>query len=202
MSHLLAQGCQLTVIVLTQGEHCYPAEIIPTEEQKRQRRRLLLSANKQIGLPEAAIHVLAFTDSNIHREDPEKEHLRRLLDTLHPKVIFIPYEKDTSIDHQHAHHIVRELVGNSPIQLYEFCVWFWCNTKFKEMRQAPWKRARYFRMSRTEQTLKRTMLDIYTKSCTPEGIPYSGSFPPGMIATALWRTELFFEIPTNKQGDE
>ena len=190
IQRLLSEGKQVDVVILSGGgkSHagcCNIDESILIES----RRNLSRKAVKILGLPLENLHFMDYPDGSIAFDSSETDRLKKLIEMLQPKVIFVPHKGEGWSDHLEAGRIVRKLVGEtSGVSLYEYCVWFWYYNVWNIDR----KNAYVLKMTEEELSRKNEAIDAYIKPKAPCGKPWSGVLPPVFVWANRWRKELYF----------
>lgn len=192
IQRLLNEGKQVDVAILSGGgkSHagcCEIDESILIES----RRNLSRKAAEILGLPLENLHFLDYPDGSIAFDCSETDQLRKLIDTLQPKAIFVPHKGEGWSDHLEAGRIVRKLAGEtSGVSFYEYCVWFWYYNVWNIDR----KNAFVITMTKEEHSRKNEAIDAYIQPKAPCGNPWSGVLPPVFVWANRWRKELYFRI--------
>ena len=148
-------------------------------------------AAEKLGLPLSQLYILDYPDGNISFNKSETLRLQTLIDKISPDAIFIPHKGEGWSDHIEAGNIVREIIRtkSTPIQLYEYCVWFW----YYNVWNIDWKNAFLLKMNQKEHQLKLKAIDTYTKPLAPCGKPWSGVLPKLVVKANQWNCELYFK---------
>lgn len=192
IQRLLNEGKQVDVAILSGGgkSHAGCCEI-DESTLIGSRRNLSRKAAKILGLPLENLHFLDYPDGSIVFDCSETDRLKKLIETLQPKVIFVPHKGEGWSDHLEAGRIVQKLVGEmEDVLLYEYCVWFWYYNVWNIDR----KKAFVLTMTEEELSRKNEAIDAYIKPKAPCGKPFSGVLPPVFVWANRWRKELYFRI--------
>lgn len=192
IQRLLREGKQVDVVILSGGGKSH-AGCCRIEESLLidSRRDLSRKAAGLLDLPLRNLHFLDYPDGSISFDCPETDRLKNLIETLHPNAIFVPHRSEGWSDHLAAGDIVRRLIGgDSKIELYEYCVWFW----FYNVWNIDWKNARILEMSPQEHKNKNWAINIYIRTNAPCGKPFSGVLPNILIWANRWQKELYFKV--------
>lgn len=190
IQRLLNEGKQIDVVILSGGgkSHagcCNMDESILIES----RRNLSRKAAEILGLPIENLHFLDYPDGSIAFDCLETDRLKKLIDTLQPKAIFVPHKGEGWSDHLEAGRIVQKLVGEmSGLALYEYCVWFWYYNVWNIDRE----NAFVLKLTQEEHFCKNKAIDAYVQPKAPCGRPWSGVLPPVFVWANRWRKELYF----------
>ena len=192
IQRLLNEGKQVDVVILSGGgkSHAGCCEI-DESTLIESRRNLSRKAAKILGLPLENLHFLDYPDGSIVFDCSETDRLKKLIETLQPKVIFVPHKGEGWSDHLEAGRIVQKLVGEmADVLLYEYCVWFWYYNVWNIDR----KNAFVITMTEEELSRKNEAIDAYIQPKAPCGNPWSGVLPPVFVWANRWRKELYFRI--------
>lgn len=192
IQRLLSDGKQVDVAILSGGGKSH-AGCCKIDESTliESRRNLSRKAVEILGLPLENLHFLDYPDGSIVFDCPETDRLKKLIETLQPKVIFVPHKGEGWSDHLEAGRIVQELVGEmADVLLYEYCVWFWYYNVWNINR----KNAYVLKMTKEEYFRKNEAIDAYIHPKAPCGNPWSGVLPSVFVWANRWRKELYFRI--------
>ena len=192
--------CRLTqlgypphIIILSKGELSHQGCCdTPNEVIKTTRCQLAISVMKSLGLPSDHLHILNFPDGKISAGDPEMQHLKTIIQTVSPQMVFIPHYGERWPDHIHAAEIVNTLLSPQ-VEIYEYCVWLW----YYNVWRLNWKNARVLRMSLQEHQKKKQAVNDYVTPKAPCGKPWSGVLPKLLVDACTNDTELFFKVTRN-----
>lgn len=192
IQRMIENGKQVHVVILSGGgkSHqscCHINESILIDS----RRNLSRKAAEILGLPLNQLHFLDYPDGNISFNNPETQSLQVLIEEISPDAIFVPHRGEGWSDHIETGNIVREIIRtkSTPIQLYEYCVWFW----YYNVWNIDWKNAFLLKMNQKEHQLKLKAIDTYTKPLAPCGKPWSGILPKLVVKANQWNCELYFK---------
>lgn len=191
IQRLLNKGKQVDVAILSGGgkSHAGCCEI-DESTLIESRRNLSRKAAEILGLPLENLHFLDYPDGSIVFDCSETDRLKKLIETLQPKVIFVPHKGEGWSDHLEAGRIVQKLVGEmADVLLYEYCVWFWYYNVWNIDR----KKAFVLTMTEEELSRKNEAIDAYIKPKAPCGNPWSGVLPSVFVWANRWRKELYFK---------
>ena len=132
-----------------------------------------------------------YSDGNISYNNAETQRLQTLIEEISPDAIFVPHTGEGWSDHIESGKIVREIIRtkSTPIQLYEYCVWFW----YYNVWDIDWKNAFVLKLNQREYQLKLKAIDAYVKPLAPCGKPWSGVLPEILIQANCWKKELYFK---------
>ena len=191
IQRLLSEGKQVDVAILSGGGKSH-AGCCKIDESTliESRRNLSRKAVKILGLPLENLHFMDYPDGCIAFDCSETDRLKKLIETLQPKVIFVPHKGEGWSDHLEAGQIVRKLAGEASgvSFFYEYCVWFWYYNVWNIDR----KNAYVLKMSEEEHFRKNEAIDAYIQPKAPCGKPFSGVLPPVFVWANRWRKELYF----------
>ena len=195
IARLMAEGKTPHIVVMTGGGGSHRGCCsTPESEIVSARRQLTRDALAILGVPETNIHELDFVDGNISAEN--KQEMRRLSGLiselqLQPDNILVPHWGEGWNDHVTTARIIRNLVGDKPIKIWEYCVWMWY---YNIWRGLDWKNARCLNLTEAEQLLKFRAVDAYTLPLAPCGKPWSGVLPKAFLDANRSCKELYFEV--------
>lgn len=188
----LKEGKEVYVAILTGGEgsHNGCCQIAP-QELIDMRRGLASKINKELGIASENLFFLDYPDGSIKYEYRETDRLNQLIKQIHPDSILLPHTGEGWNDHIQAGNIVKRLtIGNTDIQLYEYCVWFWYYNTWK----IDWNNAQLLSMTKDEHLKKNDAINEYIYPKAPCGKPWSGTLPETFIKANRWNKELYFRI--------
>lgn len=192
IQRMIENGKQVHVVILSGGgkshqDCCHIDESTLIDS----RRNLSRKAAEIIGLPLNQLHFLDYPDGRISYNNPETQRLQTLIEEISPDVIFIPHKGEGWNDHIEAGKIIREFIRTktTPIQLYEYCVWFW----YYNVWNIDWKNAFVLKMNQREHQMKLKAIDAYVKPLAPCGKPWSGVLPRIFVKANQWNCELYIK---------
>ncbi len=192
IQRMIENGKQMHVVILSGGgkSHqgcCHIDESTLIES----RRNLSRKAAAILELPLDQLHLLDYPDGNISFNNPETQSLQALIEEISPDAIFVPHRNEGWSDHIEAGNIVREIIRikSTPIQLYEYCVWFWYYNTWN----VDWKNAFVLKMNQREHRIKLKAINAYIKPLAPCGKPWSGVLPRIFVKANQWNCELYFK---------
>ena len=188
---LVERGTPPHVIILTGGEGSHRGCCdISADEIIEARHQLTIKAAITLGLPLSNIHCLEYPDGGIDIAHTETEKLKILLEELSPKALFLPHNGEGWNDHVRVAGIVKELIKEHSVKIYEYCVWMW----YYNVWNLDNKNARILKMTPTQHQRKLQALEDYTKPLAPCGKPWSGVLPKAFLKAARWKRELYFRV--------
>jgi LmbE family N-acetylglucosaminyl deacetylase len=121
------RNAEVKIVFMTDGCRSH-ARFISEQELKAIRTEEALAAAKVLGLSEDDVIFLAFKDGQLHRHETEAiKKVSQILHQYQPEQIFIPYYRETPLDHFYTNNIVLEALATSDRQVtvYEYPVWYW-----------------------------------------------------------------------------
>lgn len=154
------------------------------------RRELTLKSAKILGIPESHIFFLDYPDDGVLFDNPETEKLKELISSLSPNVLFVPYRGDVMPDHIQTADIVKELMKDKKVSIYEYCVWMW----YYNVWNLDYKNAYILKMNNTMHKRKLRAIEQYTMPLAPCGKPWSGVLPKPFLRASRWNKELYFKV--------
>lgn len=188
---LVERGTPPHVILMTGGGGSHRGCCTTSEEDIIiARRKLTLKAAKILGLPESHIHTLEYVDDNIVMNSSETEKLKGLIQGLYPDAVFAPYKGEVVPDHIRTEEIVKELMKDTNVSIYEYCVWMW----YYNVWNLDYKNACILKMSPTMHQRKLQAIEQYVTPLAPCGKPWSGVLPKPFLKAARWNRELYFRV--------
>lgn len=191
ITHTQQKNQKTSIIFLTKGESC--TKSIDSETLKAERKKLTEKAMTTIDQPLENVFFLDFGDGKVSIDNPEIEVLIKILNKIKPSAIFVPHKFEGWNDHFQANLLIKSYIGDKPIKLFEYCVWFWYTMPFNKIFEIDWSKARIYKMERDIQKTKYNAIRIYMDGKNKEGIPYSGNLPSILIKSCSWKEELYFE---------
>lgn len=195
MQSLIQSGKHVELIILSKGEavhkHCCPDD---EERIVRTRAKLIDSANGVLGVESKYIHRLNFPDGDFasvkNMPDMIRE-LEELIKKISPTEVFIPHPFENSPDHVAATEIIEDILKNTSIPVYYYCVWTWYHMPIYKIPKLKYKNARLLRVANREA--KNKAIDVYVNNQAKCGVSYSGDLPKPFIYAFRWKYELFFK---------
>lgn len=188
---LVRRGTPPHVVIMTGGEGSHRKCCdLSKNEIVDVRHKLTLEAAVTIGLPESHIHTLAFPDGGIAFEHSETKKLQDLLTELSPDSVFVPHRGEGFSDHIQTAEIVKELLNDKMVSIYEYCVWMW----YYNIWNLDYKNAYVVKMDKTMHQRKLRAIEQYITPIAPCGKPWSGVLPKPFLKAAKWNKELYFLI--------
>lgn len=179
------------VIILTGGESSHRGCCnTPQETIIAERHQLTIKAAETLGLSQSNIHCLEYPDGGIAFAHVETEKLKVILDELSPKALFLPHKGEGWNDHVCVAEIIKKLMRQQTIDIYEYCVWMW----YYNVWNLDYKNARILKMTPTQHQRKLRAIEQYTKPLAPCGTPWSGALPKTFLKAAHWNKELYFNV--------
>lgn len=188
----IENGKQVYVVILSGGGKSHQGCChIDESTLIASRHNLSRKVAEILGLPLSQLYFLNYSDGNISYNNAETQRLQTLIEEISPDAIFVPHTGEGWNDHIEAGKIVREIIRtkSTPIQLYEYCVWFW----YYNVWNLDWKNAFVLKMNQREHQLKLKAIDAYVKPLAPCGKPWSGVLPKILIQANRWKKELYFK---------
>lgn len=192
IQRMIENGKQVHIVILSGGGKSHQSCChIDESTLIDSRRNLSRKAAEILGLPLNQLHFLDYPDGRISYNDPETQRLQTLIEKISPDAIFVPHKGEGWSDHIEAGKIVREIIRtkSTPIQLYEYCVWFWYYNTWN----IDWKNAFVLKMNQREHRIKLKAIDAYVKPLAPCGKPWSGVLPRIFVKANQWNCELYFK---------
>lgn len=188
---LAKRGTPPHVIILTGGEgsHRFCCDI-PAEQIIKERRTLSLKVADTLGLPSSYVYFLDYPDEHILMNHSETEKLQELLSLLSPNVVFLPHCREGMPDHVNSAKIVKELMKDKKVSIYEYCVWMW----YYNVWNLDYKKAYVLNMSHEMHQCKLKAIEQYITPLAPCGNPWSGVLPKPFLKAARWSRELYFKV--------
>lgn len=188
---LVERGIPPHVIILSGGEGSHRGCCDISEGRiTAERRHLALEAARVLDIPESHIHFLDFPDDHISKDDSETEKLVGLMNMLAPKTVFIPHSGEVMPDHIHAAEIVRHLMKNEKVSIFEYCVWMW----YYNVWNFVGRNAYTLKIPHAMHQRKLQAIEQYTIPLAPCGKPWSGVLPQPFLKAAQWNRELYFKV--------
>lgn len=195
MQSLIQSGKQVELAILSKGEAVHK-KCCPDDEERvvRERAELTDAANEVLGVVSKYIHRLNFPDGDFAsvRNMPDMlKELDELIKEIAPTEVFIPHPYETSPDHVAATEIIEEILKETSIPIYYYCVWTWYHMPMYKILKLKYKNARLLRVANRET--KNKAIDIYINNLARCGVSYSGDLPKPFIYAFRWKYELFFK---------
>lgn len=155
-----------------------------------ERRHLALKVAGLLGIPISHVHFLDYPDEHISIDHSETEKLRELLYELHPKTVLIPHWGEGMPDHIQTSEIVKELLKDTNVSIYEYCVWMW----YYNVWNLDYKNSFIVKMNKTMHKRKLRAIGQYITPLASCGKPWSGILPKPFLKAARWDKELYFRV--------
>jgi LmbE family N-acetylglucosaminyl deacetylase len=129
------EGNPVHIVYVTDGSASHLGHPTLTPEATAVvREREGRAACRSIGIDSAAIHFLGARDGTLEHLAPESRsrvgnEIRRLLVSIRPDEVFIPYRRDGSSEHEATFQLFIETLAGTGLQprIYEYLVWSWWN---------------------------------------------------------------------------
>lgn len=121
-------GTSVRVMIVADGRHANPSQIITPEELASIRVEEALNALWRLGLDRQCVSFLGIEDTKVDRhEDTVVAALRDELDAFRPDEVLIPAVNDGHVDHQAVNRAARRALQSSGSRavVLEYPVWFW-----------------------------------------------------------------------------
>lgn len=192
IQRMIENGKQVNVIILSGGGKSHQSCChIDESTLIDSRRNLSRKAAEILELPLSQLHFFNYPDGSISFNNPETQSLQALIEEISPDAIFVPHMGEGWSDHIETGKIVKKIIQtkSAPIQLYEYCVWFW----YYNVWNIDWKNAFVLKMNQREYRMKLKAIDAYIKPLAPCGKPLSGVLPKILIKANCWEKELYFK---------
>lgn len=188
---LVERGTPPHVIILTGGEGSHRGCCdTSAEDIIKARHQLTQKAATTLGLPLSNIHCLEYPDGGIDIAHTETEKLKVLLEELSPKAIFLPHNSEGWNDHVRVAGIIKKLIKQHLVDVYEYCVWMW----YYNVWNLDNKNARILKISPSQHQRKLQAIEQYVTPLAPCGKPWSGVLPKAFLKAARWKRELYFRV--------
>lgn len=188
---LVERGTPPHVIILTGGEGSHrPCCKISEDRIITERRHFALSTAALLGIPKSNIHFLAYPDEHIAFECSETKVLKELIEKLSPEAILVPHWGEVMPDHIQTAEIIKNLMINKNVSIYEYCVWMW----YFNVWNLDYKNSYIVRMNKTMHERKLRAIEQYITPLAPCGKPWSGELPKPFLKAARWNKELYFKV--------
>lgn len=191
IQELVKRGTPPHVIVMTGGEGAHRGCCeLEKSEIIVERRKLTMEVAKTLGLSESYICFLDYPDEYIAQNCSETEKLKEILIRLSPKAIFIPHWGEGMPDHIQTAEIIKDLMKDTQISIYEYCVWMW----YYNVWNLDYKNSYIVKMNKTMHERKLRAIEQYITPLAPCGKPWSGELPKPFLEAARWNKELYFWV--------
>lgn len=196
---ILQRGGKIHLVYLTDGEG---SGVWPDQaEIKRQRITLSEQVCEKLGLVPSNITRLHLPDGEVplfgQRGFVEVvESLKTLINILKPDAIFATHYLDFwPYDHVACAEIAQEAVKQSIIkpQLWYYWVWAWYNLRFRQLLNLHYKNMLRVDI-RDQHTRKKELINLYLRSLTPDGKPWSGVLPKVLLSAFNFPFEIIEKI--------
>lgn len=188
---LVEYGTPPHLIIMAGGEGSHRGCCDTSEEAiVDARRELTLKSAKILGIPESHIFFLDYPDEHVSIGHSETEKLRKLLAEIQPKTLFVPHWGEGMPDHLQTAEIVKDLMKDKNIYIYEYCVWMW----YYNVWNLDYKNAFIVKMDKNMHERKLRAIEQYITPLAPCGKPWSGILPKVFLRAARWNKELYFKV--------
>ena len=195
MQSLIQSGRHVELIILSKGEavhkHCCPDD---EERIVRTRAELTDRANGILCVDSKFIHRLDFPDggfASVKNMPNMLNELDELIKEIAPTEVFIPHPYENSPDHVAATEIIEDILKDTSIPIYHYCVWTWYHMPIYKILKLKYKNARLLHVANREA--KNKSIDVYINNQAKCGVSYSGDLPKPFIYAFRWKYELFFK---------
>ena len=194
INSLIRMNKQVDLIILSKGEdvhrHCCPGE---EDDVVQTRVRLAAAANNVLGMSSTNICCLDFPDGDFASVKERSDLiavLKKHIEEIDPIEVFIPHPYENSPDHVAATEIVEEVLRETSISIYYYCVWVWYHMPIFKILKLKYRNACLLRVNRK---IKNSALNMYIDNSAKCGVSYSGDLPKPFIYAFRWGYELFFK---------
>ncbi len=190
---------RVTIVYLTNGEKSL--EDIDPFVVAEQRRKLSLQVHIRLGILHDKVRWLQLPDGGIPRLDSYGfsevvRQLEALLDEFNPDAVFVTHPQDTwPYDHVAAFELVEAAIRNTTFRcdLYGYWVWLWYSMPLKRAALIDWKNVYRAPIHNVIQE-KKVLMDLYLKSFSPDGRPWSGVLPKAMLKAFQYPYEVIVRL--------
>ena len=120
-------GAEVNIVFMTDGSRSHH-RFIPEEKLIMLRHQEAVKAAECLGLPSENVLFLDFRDGELEQERATAiDRVHQLLLAKQPQQVFIPYVRETHLDHLATNKIVLAALKNYPqeVAVYEYPVWYW-----------------------------------------------------------------------------
>ena len=188
---LVEKGIPPHVIIMTGGggSHRFCCNISGSLITNK-RRKVAMDVAQNLNIPSNHMHFLDYPDEHISIEHSETEKLRELLAVLQPEVVLIPHWGEGMPDHIQTAEIVKGLMKDTKVAVYEYCVWMW----YYNVWNLDYKNAYIVKMNTDIHKRKLSAIEQYITPLAPCGKPWSGVLPKVFLKAARWDKELYFKV--------
>lgn len=188
---LVERGTPPHVIIMTGGEGSHRGCCEVSEERIiAERRQLALKVAGFLGIPISHVHFFDYPDEHVSIDHSETEKLRELFAEIQPKTFFVPHWGEGMPDHLQTAEIIKDLMKDKKVSIYEYCVWMW----YYNVWNLDYKNAYIVKMDRTMHERKLHAVEQYMTPLAPCGKPWSGILPKPFLKAARWNKELYFRV--------
>lgn len=193
------RGANVHVAFLTDGSRgCGDDSPWTAEQLSEIRRGEAVAALDLLGVPASNLTFLGAPDGALDALGPDQEQslllaLERLLQSLQPDEVLLPFHGDRHPDHKAAHRLVLESLkrsGVSPL-VHQYPVWALETPWRSGLRWPELKGARYLKIDKVV-SLKRQALGEYRSQVEPQPPHGRLGLPSSLLALFLKDYELYF----------
>jgi LmbE family N-acetylglucosaminyl deacetylase len=200
--HIIRQirsGKQISIVYLTNGEKSL--EDIDSTIVASQRKLLSSKVHARLGVyPHSAIW-LQLPDGAIPRQDSSGFNkvvmqLTTIINDNAPDAVFVTHPQETwPYDHVAAFELAESAINKADhrCDLYGYWVWLWYSLPMKYYHMIDWKNVCRIPIRDVTQE-KRVLMDLYLKTLTPDGRPWSGVLPKAMLKAFEYPYEVITKI--------
>lgn len=117
-------GTTVHLVFMTDGSGSH-AHLMPSRDLAARRMKEAFAAAEALGVPQNAVHWLAFPDGQLFaRIDEATARVQDILAEVQPRSVFVPHHHELPVDHRATTAIAR-LTLSSSVRCFEYPVWFW-----------------------------------------------------------------------------
>jgi LmbE family N-acetylglucosaminyl deacetylase len=186
LTKMKEKNIKIYLIYLTDGE----ASIPNRPETASMRISLSKTVLNRLDINERNIFRLHFLDSKL--PTPDSKYFNEIVNTLKlilEKIkfteVFVTHPGDLwPYDHVSAFTITKQVLIDLKFtgNFYGYWVWLCYNFPLSGLVSFDWSKTEKIKI-KPYQNVKRELIDIYMKSFSPEGIPYSGTLPKEFLSS-------------------
>jgi LmbE family N-acetylglucosaminyl deacetylase len=183
---MLDEGAVITVLYLTDGDNS--RVWFNKEEIKRQRKNLSKQICKCLNIKESNIIRFHLADGYVpHPDQPGfnalVKSIKEIIESLKSEAVFCTHVQDYwPYDHVACSYAAEEAIKLSFVKpiLFSYWVWAWYNMKPWAIKSNSYKKLYQVNIKK-ELPRKVELMNLYLKTLTPSGKPWSGILPEPLI---------------------
>lgn len=162
------------------------------------RKRAINCITNKLRFKKENIFFYNLSDGNIPRKNDKEfnnaiKNLKKLIESLQIKEIYVPYFLEGWSDHIAAYEMGKELKKlNKDLDLFFYWVWSLYYLNFKSLKKIEWNSVNILNIERTLK-YKKELIECYLNIKTSNGLPYVGDLPKNFLRIFNFCFEIYIK---------